>query len=152
MAMDPASRKRRAVELDDTDHYPPRALAVDRPAGRTLGGDRPVLPPYEGEVVQLRPAYVPKTIVDLPSEKLQLAVPPVKTLITLKWDAETSVATSNTNGSSNTLTEDGDAERLEARNFADLSSECCLACPAVLHSSGDALPSNLTSSRLCRTL
>lgn len=108
----------------DADFYPVRTMPIDRPAGRTLGGDRPVLPPYEGEVVQLRPAYVPKTSIEIPSERMQLAVPSIKTLITLKWDAESATPNGNANGSSNNIADEGDAERLEARNFEDAGREC----------------------------
>jgi hypothetical protein len=81
-------------------------MAPYRPSGRTLGGDRPVAPPYTGNAVELRPAYAPKTITQIPSEEVQLAVPAIKAHQVLKWD------------------QDGDeAEVLEWRNFADRTSE-----------------------------
>lgn len=82
------------------------ALAPYRPSGRTLGGDRPLAPAFTGNPVELRPAYVPKTVVQLPAEQLQLAVPSIKAHQRLKWDHEGE-----------------DAEALEVRNFADRASE-----------------------------
>lgn len=103
-----AARKRKAAEMDffDDSEDSNVRLAPYRPSGRTLGGDRPIAPPFTGQPVELRPAYTSRTIVQLPSEQLQLAVPAVKAHQSFKWD------------------NDGeDAEVLEYRNFADRASE-----------------------------
>jgi hypothetical protein len=84
----------------------PSTISVHRPPGRTLGGDRPVAQPYTGEIVELRPAYLPKTIVQVPSEQVQLAVPPIQTYKSFKWDLEGE-----------------EAELLAWRNFVDRTRE-----------------------------
>ena len=98
------ARKRKAMDLDgdeqDRNDMEPLVLAPQRPPGRTLGGDRQ-MQPYEGDLVELRPPYVPKTVVHIPSEAMELAVPAVKAFACLKWDAD-----------------DQDAEKLEIRNYA----------------------------------
>ena len=109
-------RKRKAIDLDnhafaydrdDMNVYPDN-LRPQRPPGRTLGGDRiPTMPAYNGELVELRPAYLPKTNVSVPQEAMELAVPAVKAHMLLKWDQE-----------------DNEAETLEYRNYADPASEC----------------------------
>ena len=102
------ARKRKAAELDHDEDMELVSLAPHRPPGRTLGGDRPLQQPpstYDGDVVELRPAYLPKTITYIPSEALELAVPNLKAFQSLKWDNE-----------------DEDAERLECRNFTSSSS------------------------------
>lgn len=94
------------MDFYDEDQDGPATLAPYRPSGRTLGGDRPLAPAFTGDPVELRPAYVPKTAVQLPAEQLQLAVPSIKAHQRLKWDYEGE-----------------DAEALEVRNFADRASE-----------------------------
>lgn len=94
------------MDFFDEEENARASLAPYRPSGRTLGGDRPVAPPYTGNAVELRPAYAPRTVTQLPSEQVQLAVPAIKAHQVLKWD------------------HDGDdAEVLECRNFADRTSE-----------------------------
>lgn len=81
-----------------------RSLTTSRPSGRTLGGDRAIdLEPYDGEIVELRPAYIPKTrLIEVPREDLTLAVPSIKAKVAVKWDYESE-----------------DPEVLEYRNWAD---------------------------------
>lgn len=108
-----SSRKRKANEMDffETEEDARASIAPYRPSGRTLGGDRPVAPPYTGNTVELRPAYVPKTVTQIPSEQVQLAVPAIKAHKVLKWD------------------HDGeDAEVFEWRNFVDRTSTKCDKC------------------------
>lgn len=105
-----SARKRKAVEMDfyegedDTS-----SLAPYRPSGRTLGGNRPAGPPYTGNTVELRPAYVPKTVTQIPAEQMQLAIPAIKAHQILKWDQEGE-----------------DAEIFEWRNFEDRTSKCAV--------------------------
>ena len=96
------ARKRKSAELGDYLDSP-GSLTPNRPPGRTLGGDRPAFEPYNGEITELQPAYLPgKTITDaIPSEEMRLAVPSIKAHVSVKWDPE-----------------DDEAEKLEYRNFA----------------------------------
>lgn len=107
-----ANAKRRRLANDDVDDgdallastTASRSLAPNRPPGRYLGGDQ-AWPAFTGEPVILRPAYIPKTIIELSREALELAVPAVHACLTLRWDSQ-----------------DEAAERLEIRNHADPSS------------------------------
>jgi protein HIRA/HIR1 len=93
------NKKRKVADLDYDDDHEPANLAPHRPPGRSLGGDRQFAS-YDGEPVEIMPAYIPETIVHVPQESLKLAVPATKAFQSLKWDKE-----------------DEEADKLEVRNY-----------------------------------
>ena len=140
LAAQQGSRKRRAAEMDyPEENEPLPSLAAIRPAGRTLGGDRPV-EAYTGELVDMQPAYVPVTRVTVPAVEMALAVPAVKTFHNTVWDVDSDTA-----------------ESLEYRNFTEATSKsACRRCASVAQSVcraiGDRMPRCCRQSAMARLL